>query len=208
MKHLLYAFGILLIGVGGGLVVEETLIQYPYIGWWVLAAGILLVISVSVYEPIRKAIAAPILDWEFTTNYSTFPEKVFFEGRRKVFWEGQEPQRDGDFYKLDMRKERVISGVFFDHGSSNKVPKTWQVFFFDGLGAYVSPYRTDRPPHISGQDSILLQRLERSVKAQYILVRITEPRMENGKPYKWAIESIKMREKRLWGLWHHIIGEL
>lgn len=206
MKYL-YTIGVLLVGLGGGVLVEQNS-AYPYIGWWLLGIGILLVILAAINKPLKQIIAAPILNWEFTTNYHTFPEAVFSEGKRRVNWEGLDPQSDGHFYRLDMSKGRVITGVHFDHGSTNEVPKTWQMFFLDELGAYLSPYKSSRPPHISGQDTIIIERLEKPVKVRYIIVRITKPRMENGVPYKWRIESIYIREKRLCGLWNPIIGEL
>jgi len=119
-----------------------TNIEYDT-GKLILAVGGILAIGTFIYGPFVRIVAAPIGDWEFVyystsiSNFSAFPEKVFTEGKREVYFEGL-PQQVGDYYKLDLRKERLISGVHFDHGDSNKCPDEWQMFLYDRFLTLVS----------------------------------------------------------------------
>jgi hypothetical protein len=177
---------------------------------WELLAGIgipilLSFLSWAVWQMFRRL--WDIRNWEFTVDYSTPPRSAFNTGRR-IIWQSKEPQKEGDFYKLDMKKERVISAIHFDHGDSCEVPKEWRMFLLNKYRGYVSPYKKKHPPHIDGKDTIIVC-FERPVKTRYVYVKIRECRVkDDGIPYKWRIESIRLREKRLCGLWNPIIGEL
>jgi hypothetical protein len=127
---------------------------------------------------------------------------VFSENKQEAFWEGL-PQNKGDFYKLDLRKERLISAVYFNHGESNKFPNKWQLFLYDSTQRFGSPYKTNRPPHIDGTGPILAE-FEKAVKTRYIMVRITEPNPD----VHWAIESIRIKETRIFGLKKAVISGL
>ena len=209
MKVILENIGFTLIGLGGGVLLANQSGQ-QYLGWILLVTGILFVIFAKAYEYLWRIIAAPIDDWEYTyhsislSTFSDYPEKVFLEDKREAYWESVN-QNVGDSYRLDLRKERLISAVHFIHGDTNKVPAKWQMFLYDHFQNLVSPYKENRAPHIDGSETILVQ-FEKAVKAQYILVRICETRKEP--PFTWAIESIRIKEKRLLGLWNAIIGEL
>ena len=102
-----------------------------------------------------------------------------------------------------MRRERLISAVHFNHGESNKCPNKWQVFLYDNSQGLVSPYKTNRPPHIDGSGPIFTE-FEKPIKVRYIMARITEP----NPGMHWAIESIRIRENRLFGLKKVVIGGL
>ena len=67
----------------------------------------------------------------------------------------------------------------------------------------VSPYKANHLLHIEGTNSIIFE-FEKSVKVQYIMVKITEPH-----PYEnWAIVSIRIKRNRIYGLIKADIGSL
>ena len=206
MKIPLRGIVFVLIRLGSGVMLAN--VGYDT-GKLILAVGGILVIGTFVYRPLVQIVAAPIGDWEFIyystslSNFSAFPERVFAEGKREAYFEGL-PQNVGDYYKLDLRKERLISGVHFNHGDSNKCPDEWQMFLYDRFQSLVSPYKqSGHPPHIGGKGSVIVNRFERTAKVQYFLVRITK-----ASPNHWAIESIRIREQRLFGLWSVVIGRM
>jgi hypothetical protein len=209
MKNAIGDIGFLLAGLGGGTLLADNKIGATQLSWIILGIGIILVIGSWVSEPVKILFyGRPIDDWEFvehdstSSTFSDYPEKVFLENKREAFWEGL-PQNEGDYYKLDLRKERLISAVHFYQGESNKVPNKWQMFLYDRSQKFVSPYKINRPPHIDGAGPILAV-LEKPVKVRYVMVRITEP----NPSITWAIESIRIRENRLFGLRKAVIGGL
>ena len=209
MKNAIAETGFLLVGLGGGTLLANNQIGTTQISWTTAGIGVVLIIGAWVSEPIKMLFfGRPINDWEFVafsqslSNFSQYPEKVFQEENREAFWEGL-TQNQGDYYKLDLRRERMISAVHFYQGESNKVPNKWQMFLYDNSQGLVSPYKNRRPPHIDGAGQILAE-FEKAVKVRYIMVRITEP----NPGIMWAIESIRIRENRLFGLRKAIIGGL
>jgi len=209
MKNAVADIGFLLAGLGAGTLLTDNQIGTTQISWMTLGIGVILIIGSWVSEPVIIAIAGrPIDDWEFVafskslSNFSQYPEKVFLESKREAFWEGL-TQNDGDYYKLDLRKERLISAVHFYHGESNKVPNRWQMFLYDRSQKLVSPHKINRPPHIDGAGPILVE-FEKPIKVRYVMVRITEP----NSGIMWAIESIRIRENRIFGLRKAVIGGL
>ena len=146
------------------------------------------------------------LNWEFSTERhaknSEFQEQVFSKGIQSVNWKSMTPQVEGMFYQLDMKKERVISGVWFNHGLSNNVPEEWELTFLRELGGYANPNKTTKEIFIRGKDSILVQELERPVKVRLIQARIRKPRQrDDGSNYFWLIGDIVLRENRIFGRW-------
>jgi hypothetical protein len=209
MQNAIGDIGFLLAGLGGGTLLADNKIGATQLSWVILGIGIILTIGSWVSEPVRIFFyGRPIDDWEFvvrdstSSTFSEYPEKVFLENKREAFWEGL-AQNQGDYYKLDLRKERLISAVHFNHGESNKCPNKWQMFLYDSSQKLVSPYKINRPPHIDGTGPILAE-FEKAVKVRYIMVRITE----QNSGVHWAIESIRIRENRLFGLRKAIIGGL
>lgn len=77
------------------------------------------------------------------------------------------------------------------------------MFLYDSSQKLVSPYKTNRPPHIEGSGPILAE-FEKPVKVRYIMAKITQP----NSGFTWAIESIRIRENRLFGLKKAVIGGL
>jgi len=209
MKNTVGDIGFLLAGLGGGTLLSFNEIGTTQLSWVILIMGIVLVIDSWIYEPMRIFIfGASIRNWEYVAyetslaSFSSYPEKVFLEDKREAFWEGL-PQNQGNYYKLDMRRERLISAVHFNHGESNKCPNKWQMFLYYNSQELVSPYKTNRPPHIDGSGPILAE-FDRPVKVRYVMVRITEP----NPGVHWAIESIRIRENRIFGLKKAVIGGL
>lgn len=209
MRNAIVGIGFLLAGLGGGTLLADNKIGAPQLSWVILGVGVILIIGSWVSEPVRTLLCGrPIDDWEFvvrnstSSTFSEYPEKVFLENKREAFWEGL-PQNQGDYYKLDLRKERLVSAVHFNHGESNKCPNKWQMFLYDSSQKLVSPYKINRPPHIDGTGAIIAE-FEKAVKVRYIMVRITEP----NPGVNWAIESIRIRENRLFGLKKAVIGGL
>lgn len=209
MRNAIVGIGFLLAGLGGGTLLADNKIGTPQFSWVILGIGVILIIGSWVSEPVRTLFCGhPIDDWEFvvrdstSSTFSEYPEKVFLENKREAFWEGL-PQNQGDYYKLDLRKERLVSAVHFNHGESNKCPNKWQMFLYDISQKLVSPYKINRPPHIDGT-GIIIAEFEKAVKVRYIMVRITEP----NPGVNWAIESIRIRENRIFGLKKAVIGGL
>ncbi len=209
MRNAVGNVGFLLAGLGGGTLVADEKIAATQLSWIILGIGIVLVIISWVSEPIRILIRGRLIDdWEFVVHDSTsrtfseYPEKVFSENKREAFWEGL-PQNDGDYYRLDLRRERLISAVHFNHGESNKCPNKWQLFLYDSTQKLVSPYKISHPPHIDGTGPILAE-FEKPVKARYVMARITEP----NPGVNWAIESVRIKENRILGLYKAVIGGL
>lgn len=209
MKNAIGNIGFLLAGLGGGTLLSANEMTATQLSWVILGIGISLVIGSWISEPIKMCVFGfPIEDWEYIgystslSNFSTFPEKVFLEDKREAFWEGL-PQNEGNYYKLDMRRERLISAVHFNHGESNKCPNKWQMFLFNSSQELVSPYKINRPPHIDGTCTILAE-FEKPVKVRYIMAKIIEPNPGEH----WAIESIRIRENRIFGLKKAVIGGL
>jgi len=209
MKSFLYALGFAVVGAGGGLVANQAIMS-PDIGWWVLGGGALLIALVGANDVVSKVcnkVWPHRTDWEYTTDYhsrkQSFPDAVFESGKTKVHWKSVLAQEEGMFYKLDMQKERILSGVYFDHGSSNNVPEEWEIAFLDSFGGYVVSTRDGTKPFVRGKDTILIKELEKPVKAQYIVVTVKKVRTKEGEPepYEWDIEDIKLRENRLFGRW-------
>jgi len=163
----------------------------------------LLGIWILLYE-ISKKVWPAKSNWTFRTNDSVFPEAVCVRGG-KVCWQGAEPQKEGMFYELNMQKERVISGLHFDQGSSNSVPAEWEITFFDKIHGYVIPNKDTTKPFVKGKDSIIILELERLVQAQFVRVEIKKARMRNNNTYDWLIEDIGLRENRLFNRWWRVI---
>lgn len=150
---------------------------------------------------ISKKLWPSRANWLFTTNGSAFPEKVFQNNR--VNWRKDYPSEE-TFFMLDMLKERVISGVQFEHGNSNNVPDEWQMSFYSRYKGYVMP-NINGKPFIKGQGVILVSELEKPVKARYIRVEVKKPTFEADRLLPWDIEDIRIRENRIGKLWRKVI---
>lgn len=209
MKNTVGDIGFLLAGLGGGTLISFNKIGPTQLSWLLLIMGVIFVIGSWIYEPMKTFISgASIKNWEYVAyetslaSFSSYPQKVFLEDKREAFWEGL-PQNQGNYYKIDMRRERLISAVHFNHRESNKCPNKRQMFLYDESQELVSPHKTNHPPHIDGTGPILAE-FDRPVKVRYVTERIAEP----NPGMHWAIESIRIREIGLFGLKKAIIGGL
>lgn len=196
MIRKLIEIGSPIVALGVGLMTENILAHLPWIGLsLIIVGGVILLMALVVC--IAKKIWPPVWDWEFQTNYSKFWESVFNKGKKRIDWASSKPQREGDFYKLNLQKERVISGIWFDHGMTNEVPEEWTITFYNAFGGFAIPNKDTTKPFINGKDTIRIQELERPVKVQYIMVQIKKKRMKDTEAYYWRIGHITLRENRL-----------
>jgi len=148
----------------------------------------------------------PKSNWEFSTDSNSFYQKVFTNTNR-VNWTSGSPQHQGMFYKLDLMKEREITGVHFDHGNTNNVPSEWTMEFRDAMGGTIMPNTNTQILAIRGKDSIRVDDkiLTKPIKVKNILVTIREPRIEGNNIYPWEILDIHLKENRFFGHWKKVI---
>jgi len=183
-------------GAGFGALIEgaegQPRVSMVWVFFGLAALGVVIVGSNYMFRKLWPS----KLDWEFTTNDSMRPQKVF-KDRERVYWQSSKPQEDGMYYRLDLRKGRVISGLFFDHGFTNNVPERWTIEFSDEMGFMLLPNKDSTKPLISGTDSIIAKEIENPIKARYIHITITKPRMKDGEAYHWNIKDIHIQENKL-----------
>ena len=124
MKRLFEA-SLFLFGLAFGFL-GQTLVQTSAFEWLIFFSlgGICFVLAILWWTSGR--IWPNRTNWEFITNDSAFPEKVF-KDRPKVYWKSLGRQNNKMFYELNLQKERVISAIHFDHGCGNNVPKEWSL---------------------------------------------------------------------------------
>lgn len=200
----LLAIGAVLIGLGLGVVIERSSTS-PYVGYCLLAGAVLIFIGVATWKYV---IAAPIAGWRYEDSTSPYDGKVFRHDYREAHWYCGQPQQVGNYYRLDMLKGRVFTEVSFDDGKAGKhSPAVWTLSFLDASERNVPFYKSGSPLSVEGQ-CMIHSKLERPVKARYIRVEISKAREVDNNPCNWDIRSIRIREKRLFGLWNPEIGEL
>ncbi len=113
-------------------------------------------------------------------------------------WSTMRPQEQGDFFALDIGKERLISHIYFDSGVSLfSYPAKFELLTLDDRNRVVHKVISDGP---------IICPLKHAARVRRIHIEVIEPqKMENGGVYHWAIHDIKLKEQRLWGLWRAII---
>lgn len=170
---------------------------------WLAIGFAIAAFSLFMYMTLSCRLWPRKTSWVFTTNLNTLAQPVF--RNNLVNWRSDTPM-EGTFFKLDIQKERVISGIHFDHGYSSNVPEQWRMSFYNNCHGYVWPHK-GRHPYIQGNNSIMVQELEKPVKARYILIEVKKPRIEANRVLPWDIVDIKLRENKIGKFWRKIIDK-
>jgi len=110
----------------------------------------------------------------------------------RLSWTSPEPQSEGDSYKIDLGKDRVIDGIeFYEKHPSNEFPHKWRLLLLDEWAALVT-----RP--IDGEEGKRIIEEFAAVKLRAIQVVIRQPMLkEDGTPYHWRIQNVHLREVKL-----------
>ena len=114
-----------------------------------------------------------------------------------LFWVSPVPQQIGNYYQVDLKKERIISEVQeIDIEFDNQIPLKYTLKLFNrGIPQYQEPNHRARD-NIYGVGRVS-QKFP-PTKVQRIEIMIAKPNTdESGKPYHWKIYGIRLREVKL-----------
>ncbi len=143
-------------------------------------------------------------NWSATCTYplrEQYPDSDVnraFSGNNRLRWSTMRPQEVDVFYTLDISKQRKIVSVAFDSGVSLfHYPAKFELMTFNDKHQIV---------HIINADGPINCELKPNKPIRLINVKIIEvQKMENGNIWHWSIHDIKLKERRLFGLWNPII---
>ncbi len=210
MKNRLYAVSFLLLGLGGGLVIKETLTHNAYIGCWILGAGGLLLILLLISEPIRKGFnkiwGGRSNEWWATSSYENGsikmeadPQRALSKNKRER-WRSPRPQESEARFEVDMAKERMIASIDIEPDDDwIEKPTKWRMMF------YGSGHKT--LCHKDGKGFISVKSNDIPNRIQYFQIQIKESAEDMrgdsnyakryGVKVYWTISLIKLREYKL-----------
>ncbi len=114
---------------------------------------------------------------------------------RRVSWTSPEIQSEGDSFKVDFDKERVINGIeFYERKPSNEFPYAWSLIFRDKQGRRIgAPVEGENIRIVAGFPSVKVQSVEIVIKKPMF--------REDGTAYHWKISNLYFREVKLFGRW-------
>ena len=119
-----------------GATIGALLLWSPVLALAVFAAVTFVLAVIVGVNGWRKFLWPTTKEWLFIPSDNNQPREI---PTRLNIWLSIAPQKQGDRFELDMQKERVISGVHFDHGYTDCCPKQWTIQFFDSIGGIVVP---------------------------------------------------------------------
>ena len=113
----------------------------------------------------------------------------------KRFWISPFPQKTGDYYQIDLKKERIISGFYeIDIEFDNQIPLKYLLRFYNRGGIKeTEPNHLARREPIRGRGRVIEQ--FPPIKVQRIEIIILEPNLDkDGNPYHWKIYGFELEE--------------
>jgi hypothetical protein len=132
------------------------------------------------------------LNWQYTTEWQTYPRNIY-DAAGVIYWRSKTKQTSRMSYRLDMKKDRLVSGFYFDDGDTNNLPEEWRAELRDSKG--------NMEP-IENQKTSIKYRMGRIFKARYIRIVITKPRNDKF----WDIRDIQILESKFFGhFWERVI---
>jgi len=112
----------------------------------------------------------------------------------KCFWISPFPQKAGDYYQIDLKKERIISGFYeIDIEFDNQIPFKYSLVLYNRGGI-----KETEPTHLAeyrihGKGRVIEK--FPPIKVQRIEIVILEPNLdEGGNPYLWKIYGFELEE--------------
>ena len=151
-------------------------------------------------------------DWRASANDGSSDEDLgdAFLGGMGITWESARTEMAGMEFNLDLGRERtlkriqVVEGL---HGEVGGEPRQWAVLY-GGENENPQTWKPNRPPIALGVGEIDV--CIEPKKVRHLQFRIVFPAGGDLPPrlYRsWKISDIKLRERRLFGLWNSWIGE-
>lgn len=121
-------------------------------------------------------------------------QRTLTRGNR-CFWISPFPQKVGDYYQIDLKKERIISGFYeIDIETDNQIPLKYSLVLYNRGGI-----KETEPTHLAIIDRIrgkgrVIEKFP-PIKVQRIEIVILEPNLDkDGSPHFWKIFGFELEE--------------